>query len=73
MNIQANYGYSPGALRAHDGRLWIPTRSGLAMIDPVQSGNDMPLPPVLIQQIIMDEKTIARYSSITPNQAAMKR
>ena len=64
MNIQANYGYSPGALRAHDGRLWIPTRSGLAMIDPVQSGKDMPLPPVLIQQINMDEKTIARYSSI---------
>ncbi|HSU55272.1 MAG TPA: two-component regulator propeller domain-containing protein, partial [Candidatus Dormibacteraeota bacterium] len=64
MNLQANYGYSPGALRAHDGRLWIPTRSGLAMIDPIQSGKDMPLPPVLIQQIIMDEKTITRYSSI---------
>ena len=64
MNLQANYSYSPGALRAHDGRIWIPTGSGLAMIDPVQSGKDMPLPPVLIQQIIMDDKTIARYSSI---------
>ncbi len=64
MNIQVNYGYSPGALRTHDGRIWIPTRSGLAMIDPVQLGKDMPLPPVLIQQIILDEKTVARYSSI---------
>jgi signal transduction histidine kinase len=68
MNIQANYGYSPGALRTHDGRIWIPTRSGLAMIDPVQPGNDTPLPSVLVQQIIMDEKIVARYSSIAePN------
>ncbi len=68
-NIQANYGYSPGALRTRDGRLWIPTRSGLAMIDPGQPERNIPPPPVLLQQVILDERTIARYDSITPPNA----
>jgi signal transduction histidine kinase/ligand-binding sensor domain-containing protein len=63
-NIQANYGYSPGALRTRDGRLWIPTRSGLAMIDPSKPEKKIPPPSVLFQQVIMDEQTIARYDSI---------
>ncbi len=63
-NIQANYGYSPSALRARDGRLWIPTRSGLAMIDPAQPEKKIPPPPVLLQQVVVDEKIVARYGSI---------
>jgi len=63
-NLQANFGYSPGGLRSGDGRLWIPTRSGLAVIDPnLQQKNIGPL-PVLLQKVIVDEQTIGRYESV---------
>jgi len=63
-NLQANFGYSPGGLRSRDGRLWIPTRSGLAVINPkLQQKNSGPL-PVLLQKVIVDDQTIARYEKI---------
>jgi len=62
--LQANFGHSPGGLRSRDGRLWIPTRSGLAVIDPkLQQKNIGPL-PVLLQKVIVDDQTIARYESV---------
>jgi signal transduction histidine kinase/ligand-binding sensor domain-containing protein len=63
-NLQANSGYSPGGVRTHDGRIWIPTRSGLAMIDPAQPSRAMPAPPVLLQQVIVDDKSVAQYDNI---------
>jgi signal transduction histidine kinase len=63
-NVQANYGYSPSAVRTRDGRIWIPTRSGLAMIDPAQPQKSTPPPPVLLQKVTVDDKTVARYESI---------
>jgi signal transduction histidine kinase len=67
-NLQANFGYAPGSVRTHDGRIWIPTRSGLAMINPAQPSRVMPAPPVVLQQVIVDERTVARYEDIaSPN------
>lgn len=63
-NVQANYGYSPGAVRTRDGRIWIPTRSGIAVINPAQPEKSLPAPPVLLQQVSLDEKLVAQYESI---------
>jgi signal transduction histidine kinase/ligand-binding sensor domain-containing protein len=63
-NLQANFGYSPGGLRSRDGRLWIPTRSGLAVIDPKQQQKNIGPLPVLLQKVIVDDQIIARYESV---------
>ncbi len=63
-NLQATFGYAPGSARTRDGRIWMPTRSGLAMIDPAQPSRALPAAPVLLQQVIVDEKTVARYENI---------
>jgi len=73
-NLQANFGSAPGALRSHDGKIWIPTRSGLAEINPDLIHNRTDQLPVLTQ-VIVDERTIARRNTIaddiTGDQAVM--
>jgi len=57
----ANSFVLPHAIRSRDGRLWIPLRKALAVIDPnILRVAQIP-PPVLLSQVTMDGKTIASY------------
>src|SRR6185295_11029904 len=62
--LQANYGYSPGAARTRDGKLWIPTRSGLAVVNPKLPHKNVDPLPVLLEQVLVDEETVARHDSV---------
>jgi len=62
-NLQANFGSAPGALHSRDGKIWIPTRSGLAEINPDLIHNRIDQLPVLTQ-VVVDEQTIARRNTI---------
>lgn len=64
-NLQANFGFSPGALRSKDGRLWLPSRSGLAVVDPKPLRSGAGPPSVVLTQATVDGKAVARYESIT--------
>lgn len=58
-SLQAYYGYSPGAARCRDGRILIPTHSGLAIVHPGRvQANPVP-PPVIIETIMVDNHVIA--------------
>ena len=65
-NLQANFGNSPGALRSQDGRLWIPMRSGMVVINPDSSQENLSPPPVLINRVVVDERILSQYRGIMP-------
>ncbi len=50
--------------RTREGKLWFPTVGGLVMIDPrVEKSNKLP-PPVQIEQVIVDKKTIVAKGEV---------
>ncbi len=64
--LQANFGVAPGAISSRDGHLWIPLRTGVAVIDPYRVREYLQLPPVLLTRVTVDGQTIASYDSPLP-------
>src|SRR5207253_1641845 len=52
-------GGHPAALRSHDGRLWFATIQGAAVIDPEAIRTNRQPPPVVIEQILLNDRSIA--------------
>ncbi|HWQ91271.1 MAG TPA: two-component regulator propeller domain-containing protein [Clostridia bacterium] len=56
-------GFQPGALKTSDGLLWFPTARGLACIDPGNvSVNQVP-PPVVIEDLIIDDRPMPIHTA----------
>jgi signal transduction histidine kinase/ligand-binding sensor domain-containing protein len=55
-SLQGNYGYDPSCMRTTDGRLWFPTRAGLAVVNPNQALPNHIVPPVIIEQVLVDNQ-----------------
>ncbi len=54
-------------IRAHDGRIWFATRKGAIMIDPDALSRNELLPPVVIEQVIVDNEIVdSRGSLVLP-------
>jgi signal transduction histidine kinase/ligand-binding sensor domain-containing protein len=64
--LQANFGVAPVALRTDDGRLWMPTRTALALIDPDQLGENLQPPPILLTRVSAGDRTLAWYGGALP-------
>jgi len=64
--LQADFGFSPGAWRDRDGRLWLPMSTALAVVDPSRLPEESAPPPVLLQRVSLDEKTVAMYGGVLP-------
>jgi signal transduction histidine kinase len=60
-------GFMPNATRTADGRLWFPTRSGLARVDPEKQQDAAATPPVLLKRVAVDERTVAEYAGLLPD------
>ena len=58
LNIEGNGGRSPGGIKSSDGRLWFPTQDGVAVIDPSSVKVNQKLPPVVIEDIKIDDQSI---------------
>jgi signal transduction histidine kinase/ligand-binding sensor domain-containing protein len=65
-SLQANFGFTPEALRTRDGELWMPMASGLACISPTRLPDRAETPPVLLKRVEMDERAIAVYGGVIP-------
>lgn len=59
FNVQANFGFWPGAIRTRDGDVLIPTRTGLATIAPAMLDTTATVPRVQLTQVIVDDRTVA--------------
>lgn len=65
-SLEANYGNSPGALCSEDGRLWIPTRTGMVVANPNMAEEDPRPPPVLLNRVTVDDEVAAIYNGVLP-------
>jgi signal transduction histidine kinase len=68
-NLQANYENFPGAVRGHDGRIWIAMRTRLAVIHADNLVENPEPPPVLLERVAVDGQVIALYDSRSPLRA----
>lgn len=59
MTRECSGGGDPAGWRGRDGKLWFPTIKGVAMIDPQNLKTNSHAPPVVIEQIRIDDKTFA--------------
>ncbi|HXF09263.1 MAG TPA: two-component regulator propeller domain-containing protein, partial [Desulfuromonadaceae bacterium] len=65
-NLQANFDNFPGALHSRDGRLWLPMRSGLAIINPDRANEDPQPATVLMKRALVDDAVAASYGGNLP-------
>lgn len=64
--LQGMSGASPGVLRGADGKLWIPTRTALAVIDPRHLQRSRDPSPVLITRLVVDGQIRGWHQDILP-------
>ena len=57
-NLQANYGFAPGAGRRRDGRLWFPLSTGLAVAHPAGVRPNRVSPTVVINNLSVDGRSL---------------
>lgn len=59
MTRECSGGGDPAGWRGSDGKLWFPTIKGVAMIDPERIKTNSQPPPVVIEQVRIDDKSFA--------------
>jgi len=57
-NVEGNGGKQPAGLKASDGKLWFPTAGGIAVVDPRKARTATVPPPVLIEEVMIDQSTV---------------
>lgn len=65
-SLQATFDNYPSAWRSRDGTLRIGTRTGLAVIHPENIRDNPDPPPVLLERVTVDGKTVASHDSRNP-------
>jgi ligand-binding sensor domain-containing protein/signal transduction histidine kinase len=59
MTRECSGGGDPAGWRARDGKLWFPTIKGVAMIDPARIKVNTHAPPVVIEEVRFDDRSVA--------------
>lgn len=59
---------SPAGFTARDGRMWIPTSRGVAVIDPLRLRPNRRPPPVIIEHVTADSKAISAGQTVAPGE-----
>jgi signal transduction histidine kinase/ligand-binding sensor domain-containing protein len=65
-SLQGTYDTVPSAIRTADGRIWMTTRTGLAVVHTENIHENREVPPVLVERVIVDGLPIAVYDSKSP-------
>jgi diguanylate cyclase (GGDEF)-like protein len=63
-----NGGFHPAGCQSRDGKLWIPTIKGISMIDPGRITRNTLPPPVVIEEITVDNKTMKSFFERLPRE-----
>ncbi len=69
--LEAGFGRWPAVLRSRDGLLWMPMKTGLAVIDPCDETEERSTPPLYLTQVVVDGEVAAEYGRIVPAKAPM--
>lgn len=65
-SLQATFGAAPGAIRSRDGRIWMPMRTALAVINPERLRVSAEPMFVILDGVIVDDLLVARNSGVIP-------
>lgn len=65
-SMQSTFGDSPDSLRSRDGRIWLPMRTALVVVDPEKLGDSSHAPPVLLERVTVDDRPAAWYGGVLP-------
>jgi signal transduction histidine kinase/ligand-binding sensor domain-containing protein len=65
-SLQGTFGDSPDVLRSRDGRLWIPMKTALVVVDPSKHYENTEPPAALLTRVLVDDRTVAQYNGILP-------
>lgn len=65
-SLQGTYDTVPSATRSADGRIWMTTRTGLAVVHTENIHENPEVPPVLVERVIVDGEPVAVYDSKSP-------
>ncbi|MBN1939641.1 MAG: hypothetical protein JW843_08645 [Candidatus Aminicenantes bacterium] len=66
LSIEANGGSQPSSFRTRDGRLVFATMGGAAVVDPAASARNPLPPPVVIERIVADGRSLPRENATPP-------
>jgi signal transduction histidine kinase/ligand-binding sensor domain-containing protein len=58
-NVECNGGRWPAGIKARDGKLWFPTMGGVVMIDPATITTNGQPPPVVLEDLKIDNRSVA--------------
>lgn len=58
LSTECNGTVQPAGWKARDGRLWFPTTKGVAVIDPQHLPHNQFAPPVVIEEVALNGKTV---------------
>ncbi len=64
-SLQTNFAHSYGALRSSANQLFFPLGAALAIIDPKRVRDNLEPPTLVVQQVVVDGKRIARYGAFS--------
>ncbi len=56
---ECNGAFQPAGWRTREGRLWFPTMKGVSYVDPRHLKIDRVPPPVAIERVVIDQKSVA--------------
>jgi ligand-binding sensor domain-containing protein/two-component sensor histidine kinase len=56
--LECGGGAQPAACKGPDGKLWFATLKGVAMIDPRQKSVNQLAPPVIIEEVVVNDQTV---------------
>ncbi len=56
---ECNGAFQPAGWKSRDGRLWFPTMKGVSYVDPRHLKIDRIPPPVVIERVVIDQKSVA--------------
>lgn len=58
LSAECNGGAQPSGIHARDGRMWFPTQKGVAVIDPDRITSNGQPPPVVIEEVLVDQRPV---------------
>jgi signal transduction histidine kinase/CheY-like chemotaxis protein/ligand-binding sensor domain-containing protein len=61
---ECNGGFQPAGWKTKDGRLWLPTLKGVAVVDPAHLETDDHPPRVMVEQVLVDDKPVPQSGNI---------
>jgi signal transduction histidine kinase/streptogramin lyase len=64
-------GFQPAGCRTRDGRLWFPTIKGLVVVDPSRVPTNSVVPPVLIEEVMVDGGPLGASGTTTNGEEAV--